>query len=82
MRPVDPTLGFPLAPLLRDMQDAIREQAVPTKPVQLATVNFADLPPAEDWKGCIIHVLDHSCVAVSTFHTGVWAWKKADGSSI
>ena len=39
-----------------DMQDAINEQAVPTKPVLLASVAFASLPPADNWRGGMIHV--------------------------
>lgn len=82
MRPVSPTLGFPLAPTLQDMQDAIREQAVPTKPVLLATVAFASLPPAADWPGGIIHVSDRNCIALSTPVAGVYSWLRADGTAL
>ena len=82
MRPVDPTLGFPLVPLLRDMQDAITEAQVPTKPVQLATVAFASLPPADSWRGCMIHVSDKNCIAISTPVAGVYTWLRADGSAL
>jgi hypothetical protein len=82
MRPISPTLGFPLAPTLQDMQDAIREQAVPTKPVQLATVLFADLPPADSWQACMIHVSDKNSIAISTPVAGVYTWLRADGSAL
>jgi hypothetical protein len=82
MRPISPTLGFPLAPTLQDMQDAIREQAVPTKPVQLATVLFVDLPPADSWQACIIHVSDKNSIAISTPVAGTYTWLRADGSAL
>lgn len=82
MRPVSPTLGFPLAPTLQEMQDAINEQAVPTKPVQLASVVNADLPPAADWPGCMIHVADRNCIAISTPVAGVYTWLRADGTAL
>ena len=82
MRPVSPTLGFPLAPTLQEMQDAIREQAVPTKPVQLASVANADLPPAADWPACMIHVTDRNCIAISTPVAGVYTWLRADGTAL
>ena len=82
MRPVPPNLAFPLGPILQDMQDAIREQAVPTKPVLLATVAFASLPPAADWPGGIIHVSDRNCIAISTPVAGVYTWLRADGSAL
>lgn len=82
MRPVSPTLGFPLAATLQDMQDAIREQAVPTKPVLLATVAFASLPPADSWRGGVIHVSDRNCIAISTPVAGVYTWLRADGSAL
>ena len=82
MRPISPTLGFPLAPTLQDMQDAIGEQAVPTKPVQLATVLFADLPPADSWQACMIHVSDRNSIAISTPVAGVYTWLRADGSAL
>lgn len=82
MRPVDPTLGFPLVPTLQEMQDAIREQAVPTKPVQLASVAFASLPPAADWPACMIHVTDRNSIAISTPVAGTYTWLRADGSAL
>jgi hypothetical protein len=82
MRPVSPTLGFPLAPTLQEMQDAINEQAVPTKPVQLASVVNADLPPAADWPGCMIHVSDKNSIAISTPVAGVYTWLRADGAAL
>lgn len=82
MRPVSPTFGFPLAPTLQEMQDAINEQAVPTKPVQLASVVNADLPPAADWPGCMIHVTDRNSIAISTPVAGVYTWLRADGSAL
>ena len=82
MRPVSATLGFPLAATLQEMQDAINEQAVPTKPVQLASVVNADLPPAADWPGCMIHVADRNCIAISTPVAGVYTWLRADGSAL
>ena len=82
MRPVSPTLGFPLAATLQEMQDAINEQAVPTKPVQLASVVNADLPPAADWPACMIHVTDRNCIAISTPVAGVYTWLRADGSAL
>ena len=82
MRPVSPTLGFPLAASLQEMQDAINEQAIPTKPVQLASVVNADLPPAADWPGCMIHVSDKNSIAISTPVAGVYTWLRADGSAL
>ena len=82
MRPVSPTLGFPLAAALQEMQDAINEQAVPTKPVQLASVVNASLPPAADWPGCMIHVSDKNSIAISTPVAGVYTWLRADGSAL
>ena len=82
MRPVSPTFGFPLAPTLQEMQDAIREQAVPTKPVQLASVAFASLPPAADWPACMIHVTDRNSIAISTPVAGVYTWLRADGTAL
>ena len=82
MRPVSPTLGFPLAATLQEMQDAINEQAVPTKPVQLASVVNADLPPAADWPGCMIHVTDRNSIAISTPVAGVYTWLRADGTAL
>lgn len=82
MRPVDPRLGFPLAPTLREMQDEIREQVTPTKPVRFAQVAQADLPPAEDWPATAILVTDHHCLAVSMQVAGVWEWRRADGGAL
>ena len=82
MRPVSPTLGFPLAATLQEMQDAINEQAIPTKPVQLASVVNADLPPAADWPGCMIHVTDRNSIAISTPVAGVYTWLRADGTAL
>ena len=82
MRPVSPTLGFPLAAALQEMPAAINEQAVPTKPVQLASVVNADLPPAADWPGCMIHVSDKNSIAISTPVAGVYTWLRADGSAL
>jgi hypothetical protein len=82
MRSISPDFGFPLAPTLQDMQDAIREQAVPTKPVQLATVLFADLPPAADWQACMIHVSDKNSIAISTPVAGVYTWLRANGAAL
>lgn len=82
MRPVSPTLGFPLAATLQEMRDAINEQAIPTKPVQLASVVNADLPPAADWPGCMIHVSDKNSIAISTPVAGVYTWLRADGSAL
>lgn len=82
MRPVSPTLGFPLAATLQEMQDTINEQAVPTKPVQLASVVNADLPPAADWPGCMIHVTDRNCIAISTPVAGIYTWLRADGTAL
>lgn len=82
MRPVSPTFGFPLAATLQEMQDAINEQAVPTKPVQLASVAFASLPPAADWPACMIHVSDKNSIAISTPVAGVYTWLRADGTAL
>jgi len=82
MRPVDPRLGFPLAPTLDEMQGAIRELEVPTKPTLFAIVAQADLPPAANWQGTAILVSDHHCLAVSMQVAGVWEWRRADGGAL
>ena len=82
MRSVDPRFGFPLAPTLQEMQDVIRECETPTKPVRLATINQADLPPAADWPGTAIIVGDQHTLAISVFLAGVWEWRRADGGAL
>jgi hypothetical protein len=82
VRSVDPRFGFPLAPTLQEMQDVIRECETPTKPVRLATINQADLPPAADWPATAILVTDHHCLAVSMQVSGVWQWRRADGGPL
>lgn len=82
IRPVDPLLPYPLGPLLTDIADAVRELETPTKPLLLASVAFASLPPAANWPGGIIHVADRNCIAVSTPVAGVYTWLRADGTAL
>jgi hypothetical protein len=82
LRPVDPTLGFPLSAILRDMQDAIRELQTPTQPGRLAVVTFANLPPADNWRECAISVSDKNCIAISTSVAGIYTWLRADGTAL
>lgn len=71
-----------LSPLLNEMRDAILELQTPTQPSKLATVDQADLPPADDFKECAVHVGDANCIAISTDVAGTWTWRRADGSAI
>jgi hypothetical protein len=50
--------------------------------VALASVLFADLPPAADWQACMIHVSDRNAIAISTPVAGIYTWLRADGSAL
>ena len=82
VRPVDPNLGFPLSDILRNLSDVAAEVQTPTQPVALASVAFASLPPAANWPGCMIHVADRNCIAISTPVAGVYTWLRADGTAL
>ena len=82
VRPVDPSLGFPLSEILRNLSDVAAEVQNPTQPVALASVAFASLPPAANWPGCMIHVTDRNSIAISTPVAGVYTWLRADGTAL
>jgi hypothetical protein len=82
IRPISPDLGYPLSAILQDVSDAAAEIQTPTQPVALATVLFASLPPADNWRGCMIHVSDKNSIAISTPVVGVYTWLRADGSAL
>jgi hypothetical protein len=82
VRPISPDLGFPISAILQDLSDAAAEIQTPTQPVQLATVLFASLPPADSWRACMIHVSDKNSIAISTPVAGVYTWLRADGSAL
>jgi hypothetical protein len=82
VRPITPDLPFPLSDILRDLSNVAAEVQTPTQPVALASVLFADLPPAADWQACMIHVADRNAIAISTPVAGVYTWLRADGSAL
>ena len=82
VRPVDPSLGFPLSEILRNLSDVAAEVQTPTQPVALASVAFASLPPAANWPGCMIHVADRNSIAISTPVAGVYTWLRANGAAL
>lgn len=71
-----------LLQLLRELAAEIAELQSPTKPQTMAYVLNADLPPADDWRGCMIFVTDQDCIAISTDVAGTYTWRRADGSAI
>lgn len=82
VRPINPDLPFPLSEILRDLSNVAAEVQTPTQPVALASVLFADLPPAASWQACMIHVSDRNAIAISTPVAGVYTWLRADGSAL
>lgn len=84
IRPVGPgsTQGPGLGQLLDEMRSAILEIQNPQAPVQMPSVLNADLPPADDWRGCYVFVTDKDCIAISTDVAGFYAWRRADGTAI
>ena len=82
VRPVDPTINFPLSAILKDLRNVAAEVQTPTQPVALASILFASLPPAADWPACMIHVSDKNCIAISTPVAGTYTWLRADGSAL
>ena len=46
--------------------------AFPSDPVNFWAVDKADLPPAADWRGCLVYVSDQACLG---FSDGV-SWQK------
>lgn len=82
MRPVPPNAPPELLPLLQDFRSAILELQSPTKPVSLAAVLNAALPPADAWRGCAVFVSDKDCIAISTDVAGTYTWLRADGSAL
>lgn len=71
-----------LLALLREMAGEIAELQAPTRPQAMAYVLNADLPPADEWRGCMIFVTDKDCIAISTDVAGNYTWLRADGSAI
>ena len=83
MRPVGPGVtGETLTTLLAEIRDAVIELQTPEAPVRMASTTNANLPPADDWRGCMIFVSDKDCIAISTDVAGVYTWLRADGSAI
>jgi hypothetical protein len=84
VKPLGPgsVVGDELLQTLQEIAAAITEIEAPTRPVQMPTVLNADLPPADDWRGCYIFVTDQDTIAISTDVAGVWTWRRADGSAI
>lgn len=84
MRPVGPGSLDPeeLLAVLGEIYADLAELQVPTKPVQMPPVLFADLPVADDWRGCVAFVTDKDSIAVSTDVAGTYAWLRADGSAL
>lgn len=65
MRAVGPDIGFPLSPILTELQRLVLGLLTPGKPSQLWPVAFADLPDATAWTGCIVYVTDKAKVGLS-----------------
>ena len=82
VRPISPDLGYPVSAILQDLADVAAEIQTPTQPVALASVLFASLPPADSWRGCMIHVSDKNAIAISTPVAGVYTWLRANGSAL
>ena len=84
MRPIGPgsLSGDGLPALLSEMREAILALQTPQGPVQLASILNADLPDADLWRGCAVHVSDKDCIAISTDVAGTYTWLRADGSAI
>lgn len=82
LRPIGPDIPTWLSPTLQSLTDAVQELLNPTQPRKLLDIANADLPPAEDWPGCAVHVTDKNCIAVSTDVAGTYTWLRADGSAI
>lgn len=82
--PVGPGVPESVAGILQSHADAILALQEPGAPVTLPKIALAaDLPPAADWPDTVIQAVDKNCIAVSTeTSSGVWAWKRADGSAL
>lgn len=65
MRPIGPSIGFPLSSILDELQKAVLALQTPGRPTALYQVAEADLPPAADWTGCILYVTDKEKVGLS-----------------
>lgn len=82
VRPISPDLGYPISAILQDLSNVAAEVQTPTQPVALASVAFDSLPLAAKWPGCMIHVTDRNCIAISTPVAGVYTWLRADGTAL
>jgi hypothetical protein len=79
---VGPDIPALLQPILKAVVDAIADIRAPGKPTQLAAVTFAQLPPAANWRNCMVIVTDRNTIAVSTPSGSTWAWTRSDGSAL
>lgn len=78
--PVPP--GIPGAAVTKAHQDAIVQLQSPQSPTREAALDFADLPPAANWKNCRVIVSDKACLAISVPQGAGYAWVRADGSAL
>ena len=64
IRPVGPDAG-PLAPLLNDLSDAVRELLNPTFPHPVFATASTMLPPAADYPSAVVRATDLNILVVS-----------------
>lgn len=75
-----------VAMILKSHEDAIRELQEPTQPtsawVHPTASTLEATAPAADFPGKFCMVTDINSLAVSTLVTGVYAWRRADGTAL
>lgn len=65
--------------LVRQINAAFDRIRVPQSPVRLLTVaDVASLPPAEDWKGCILFCEDVGSSTPGLVYSDETDWRRAD----
>lgn len=83
MRPIGPDVPESLAPVLKDMQDAIRQLQNPGRPLTLGSVALkTSLPDSAAYPNGYILCAEINSVVASTLVAGAWTWLRADGSSL
>lgn len=78
LQSIGPEVPFPLNQILQSFYDAIME----LQAGQLVTMDYASLPPADENRGCMVHVSDRNCIAISTLVSGAYEWRRANGAAV
>jgi len=65
LNPVPPGLEPPLALLLTDLREGVRELSEPTKPERVYGTTVAEKPAASAWTNCLVFFTDLNALGVS-----------------